>query len=268
MHIRRSSLIVVFLALLASLVPVAGLHAQATPARGQTTSGGESTAATSPAATAPAARGGNRGLFGSASPQVSPIPGSGPTCTLDATIYDVRMPVDQIGRLDLEVLTRAASTVVAFEKALGELGMSQPLYHVSQSVRLTGDTITIGTQNPYVTNSQVTNSGQAINSVSYTQTGALFNIAGKAGASNNIELDLSIQLAALSKGSTPISSTVTAPMFRTVTLMHKGPVMARQPFVILSVDAASLDPDGKAIASIARITLGVPQSAPAPARGE
>jgi hypothetical protein len=201
-------------------------------------------------------------------PQVPPVPGSGPTCALDATLYDVRMPGEQIGRLDLDALTRAATTAAAFEKALGELGTSHPIYRVNQSVRLTGDTIMIGTQVPYITNSQITNTGQIINSVSYTQVGALFNIAGRAGATGNIELDLGIQVSAMAEGAMAISSNVKAPVFHTSTMSRKGPVEARQPFVVMSVDAGTVDAEGKAVAYIARITLGAPQAASGPGRGE
>jgi hypothetical protein len=204
--------------------------------------------------------------IGGSSPEV-PVPGSGPTCTLDATIYDVRLPVDKIGQLDVEALTRASATAAAFEKALAALGASKPLYRADQSVRLSGDTITIAAQTPYVTNSQITQTGQTINSVSYTQIGTLFTIAGKAGAGGEIELDLSIQVSAISDSGTPISTNVNAPMFRSAMIARKGPVEAKVPFVVVSVDAANVDAKGNAVAYIARVTLGAPQNA-GPAAGE
>ena len=70
---------------------------------------------------------------------------------------------------------------------------------------------------------------------------------------------MTIQVSSMSDG-VPISANVKAPIFRLANLARKGPVEARQPFVVLSVDAASLDSDGKAVAYIARITLGAPQS--------
>ncbi len=265
MPVRRPSLIVAFLALLTALVPVASLHAQTISARGGGFGGGgESTAATQPTTATPAARGGGRGGVGFSSPEV-PVLGSGPTCTVDATIYDVRLPVDKIGQLDVEALTRASATAAAFEKALAALGESKPLYRANQSVRLKGDTITIAAQTPYVTNSQITNTGQTINSVSYRQIGTIFSIAGKTGAGGGIELDLSIQVAAMSASGTPISTNLNAPMFRTTMMARKGPVEARVPFVVVSVDAANVDGNGKAVAYIARITLGAPQSDPGPA---
>jgi len=193
--------------------------------------------------------------------------GQGPTCTLDATLYDLRLPAEQIGRLDSDALTRAAETAAAFEKALGELGTAKPLYRINQAVRLESDYVQVGAQVPYVTNSQTDSRGQIINSVAYTSIGAIFNIAGKAAASGKIELDLGIQMSGFSEGATTISSTVKAPMFRTIQMAHRGFVTARQPFVVISADAASTDANGKAVAYIARVILGTPQSASSAAGG-
>ena len=265
MPVRRPSLIVAFLALLTALVPVTNLHAQATAARGggfggggRFGGGGESTAAAQPTTATPAARGGGRGGVGFSSSEV-PVLGSGPTCTVDATIYDVRLPVDKIGQLDVEALTRASTTAAAFEKALAALGESKPLYRANQSVRLSGDTITISAQTPYVTNSQITSTGQTVNSVSYTQIGTIFSIAGKAGANGSIELDMTIQVSTLSASGTPVLANLNAPMFRTAMMARKGPVEEKVPFVVVSVDAANVDAQGNAVAYIARITLGAPE---------
>jgi hypothetical protein len=201
-------------------------------------------------------RAGGRTGFGSAP---APSLGEGPTCKFDATIYDVRMPVNQIGRLDIDALTEAAATPDAFEKALAALGTAQPLYRADQSVRLSGDNITIGSEVPIVTSSHVSDKGQTQNSVQYMSTGALFNLAGKAGPPGGIDLDLSIQLSAISDGTANITDNVKAAVMRKATISHKGPVQPRKPFVVVSVDAASTDKDGKAVAYIGRITIGEPQ---------
>ncbi len=256
--------------LMAALVPVAAVRGQENPAR-EPAAGETTPPMTRPPATGPVARSGRgvtRGGFAQAPAlpapaTATPVPGEGPTCTLDATIYDVRLPVDKIGQLDVEALTSAAGTAVDFEKALAALGTSQPLYRASQAVRLSGDSILISTETPYITNSQVTTSGQTINSVAYRQMGAIFNVAGRTIAPDKIELDLSIQVSSLAEGATPIAGTVKAPVFRSATLAHKAPVAARKPFVVVSVDAASVDANGKAVAYIARITLGPPITSPA-----
>jgi beta-lactamase regulating signal transducer with metallopeptidase domain len=205
----------------------------------------------------PGGRFGSRS-FGGGGPAALTL-GEGPTCTLDATIYDVRMPVDQIGRLDVDALAAAAGTPDAFEKALATLGTSQPLYRASQSVRLSGDSITIGSTVPFVTNTRMTDKGQAINTVSYQEVGAVFGVAGKAAAAGALDLDLSIQVASSTDGGAQVSEKVKALVIRKTTLSHKGPVQARKPFVIVSVDAGSVDKDGKAVAYVGRVTIGEPQ---------
>ena len=196
-----------------------------------------------------------------------PLPtlNEGPTTGLDATIYDVRVPTDQIGRLDAAALTRAATTAADFEKALAALGSTQSLYRANQSVRLAGDRILLGTSTPYITNSQINATGNTINSVAYRQTGATFSLTGKATTPGNLELEMAIQLSTLSEGTVAISDKVKAPLFRDVQMSHKGPVEAGKAFVILNIDADHVDATGKAVAYIARITLGAPQAAPAPA---
>jgi hypothetical protein len=223
-------------------------------------------AQTQPATTAATSRGSRGGRLSATLPP--PVVGEGPTCALDATIYDVRLPVGQISRLDAAALTRAAASAADFEKALGDLGTVKPLYRANQAVRLSGDTIMMGAQVPYVTNSQTTSTGQVINSVSYTQVGAFFNVAGKKGGGETVVLDLTIQLSGITEGGVAISTMVAAPMFRTATLVHKGTVTARQPFVLMSADATNVDGNGKAVAYIARVTLGVPEGAAEGGRGD
>jgi hypothetical protein len=252
------------------LVPAAVLRAQQSPAQGAKPAGGEpgSPPTTRPSSAArpttrpiTAPRFGGRGFPGG-----TPAPGEGPTCTLDATIYDVRIPVDQIGKLDVDALAKAAESADAFEKALAALGTARPMYRANQSVRLAGDTITIGSEVPIVTNSRVTDKGQTVNTVQYASTGALFSIAGKAAgaAGGGGEVDLNIQVSSSGDVSAAISDKVKAPLMRRATLSHKGPFEARKPFVVLSVDAGSADKDGKAVAYIGRVTLGEPQQVPTP----
>ncbi|MGE5611248.1 MAG: M56 family metallopeptidase [Bacillota bacterium] len=215
--------------------------------------------------TGPTTRPGVSRVFRGAAPLA---PGEGPTCGLDGTVYELRLPPEQIGRIDVAALTRAAATPAALEKALADLGAMKPLYRASQSVRLAGDSITLATSTPVVTASRKTNSGQVINTVQYQQTGAIFSIAGRPGAGGRMEVDLRIELAALGESAAAIMPNMQAPVMRHATLVHKSPVDAGQPFVIVSVDAASLDPAGKAVAYVARITLGAPQSATRPTRAE
>jgi hypothetical protein len=213
---------------------------------------------------------------GAAGPGMAPAtapagtaPTEGPTCPFDATIYELRLPPEQISRLDRDALSRAAGSVQDFEKALGAFGSIKPLYRANQSVHLAGDVVAIGTSTPYVTGSVANARGGVTNTVNYSNTGANFNIAGRASGGSRIELDLSVQISSLSDSSLNISNDVKAPIFRNSTMALKGMIQALQPFVMVSVDGANLDAEGKAVAFVARVTVGAaePAAAAAPARG-
>jgi beta-lactamase regulating signal transducer with metallopeptidase domain len=279
------SVMATILLLAAVIVPVAAIKAQETPgAEPAQPDISRPTPATRPS-DAPAGRRSSRGGFGGAGgfggggfgggggvsgapgfggsgAQSPAMLGEGPTSALDATIYRVHLPADQIGRLDMAALNKSSATAAEFEKALSALGSLEPLYRANQSVRLAGDSINIGTQAPYVTASRQDDRGRGINTISYTNTGALFKIAGKAGAGDRIELDLNMEVSSMTESSTEIAPGVKAPLFRVASMSHKGPVQADRPFVVVSVDAASVDAAGKAVAYIARVTLGAPQSNP------
>jgi hypothetical protein len=212
-----------------------------------------------------AARGGARGT-GTAAVTTRPFPpiplGAGPSCSLDATIYDVRIPADQIGRMDLDALNLAAGSPTDFEKALRGLGTIKPLYRISNVVRLASDYVILGGTMPYITGSVNNPAGGVTNTVNFSNAGAQINISGKAAGGDQIDLDMSMQISSLGESQVTIGEAINAPIFRTVTLLQKGIVRADQPCVIVGVAACSRDADGKAVARVARVTLGAPQSAP------
>jgi hypothetical protein len=131
------------------------------------------------------------------------------------------------------------------------------MYRADQSVRLSGDTISINAQVPYVVASNVTATGQTTHTISYLSTGAIFSLAGKADG-NGMDLDLTIQVSAMLE-STVNSGDVKQPVIHSATISHKGPVQPRKSFIVVTVDAGSLDKDGKAVAYIGRVTVGEPQ---------
>jgi beta-lactamase regulating signal transducer with metallopeptidase domain len=234
------------------VVPVAILRAKGAPTAG---AAGTQMGTSVPASTATAA--------------LPDVAVEAPTCLLDATIYNVRVPVEGIGRIDMEVLTRAAATTESFEKMLSTLGASKPLYHVNQPVQLKGDTVTIRSNAPYVTRSQMARSGELINSVSYREIGANFGIAGKREGlpAGRIELDLNIGLATETAG-VAMSDGVTAATWHSISMVHKGLVEVRRPFVVMSASGMAVDKEGKAIVYIARVNLDVPPIGSGAARGE
>jgi len=268
------------LLLVTVVVPMACLQAQETPTTGAPTNieraavrasavtgetadvpatrSSTTTVERPPVTTSAPGRGGGSVLtrgFSRAAPPSSP---EGPTSTFDATIYDVRIPADQIGLLDLNALTRSAASPAEFEKALAALGAIAPLCRVSQSVRLEQDSVNVGTQTPYIQSSTNTARG-VVNVPNWYQTGTSFSMAGKPTGINRIDLNLQIQVSTLSESSVAVQENLRAPAFRSASMSYKGLVTPREPFVILSVDGSTKDGNGKAVAFIARVTLGQPQ---------
>lgn len=255
------------LLLLAALIPVAALQGQQNPAADPAPTPAQPAANSGDARLSLEERMRQRRLEASADAPLPPTPATPEQsliCPVDAIIYDVRMPGNKIGQLDVESLTRFAATSESFEKALSDLGTVVPLYRLNQTVRLAQDTITVGNSAPYVAGVRYTRGGQAMNTVLYSNVGAVLNILGKARADQSMDVDLILQVTSLTESTTEISAGLKAQMFRNSKMAHRGTIKPNQPFVIVN---ATVDASGQTLAYIIRGTLGAPQSTAAP-KGE
>jgi len=263
--IRPLALASVFLALGTAAGAAPQATAPSAPARGQTPAT-EPTSAETPRN--PLSRGGMAGGRGTptglpTAPALRPpvtLP-DGPTCSFDGTIYEVHVPTDQVGKVSAENMKNALATAADFEQALGKVGTACPVYRVTQTIRLGSESyVQIGTNVPYITNSQVTNTGQVINSVGYTSVGAVFDVVGKPGDNGMINLELSVQVSAMdTSAGVPIAANVIAPVFRRAILQQGSEVQPEKPFMTMTADGSAPDKDGNAVVYVARMTLGKPQ---------
>jgi hypothetical protein len=217
---------------------------------------------------------------------------NGPACEIDATVYEVRMPVDKISRIDFEGLTLAAKDPAAFQKKLAEVGPARPLYHAAQSVKLAGDKISLLKEEPFIDATVRATRGGArgvapapapatrgaatapaataragiasatppAQGVIYRSTGAVFTIAGQAVSADRVNLDLKVDVTTISESTIPVSETVKSGIVRNAQMAHKGLVDAGKPFVIVHADASSVDALGDAVAYVVWVSLGAPKS--------
>ena len=214
---------------------------------------------------APPARG--RGAGGLPLPMEQTL-GTGPTCAFDGTVYELSLPAELIGRLDLAALDKPAD-VESFEKLLATWGTAKPLFRTRQSVRLQRDLWSIGTQTPYTTKMDKDDAARPINTVIYRSVGTILGLTGKEAANGQLEVDLQIQTSTPGEGGPLVAREVRAPVFRTVQISYKGLVTPGKPFVTVAIDASQKDAAGNAVATLARITIGAPQGATTlPARTE
>lgn len=177
---------------------------------------------------------------------------------LNATIYEVRLPPDSFGRLDVEALRKAAVDAAEFDKALAALGIVKPMYQVQRQVKLSADQVQMSTNTPYVASSRMSANGTAINQVSYVQTGVTLDLAGKVVQGGKINLDMAISISSATEGSVKVSTEASAMIMRRPRLLHNGLLEPGKAFVVMSIDGSTPDADGKAIGYIARVELNMP----------
>jgi hypothetical protein len=224
-----------------------------------------------------------------------PVSGNA-TCDIDITIYEVRIPLANVSRIDFDALTQSAKDAATFEKKLAELGTTKPLYRIAQPVKLAGDSIALLKEEPFIdptvrsargatrgatargATTTATARGTATTPASattvpttaaaatapaetiiYRTTGVRITLAGTTLAPNKLNINLNINVTTISEGTIPISDRLKTGIVRTVELAHQGPVIPNQPFISVQVDASSLDPQGNAVAYIVRSTLGTPR---------
>jgi len=167
-----------------------------------------------------------------------------------ATVYEVRLPGDRITGLDAKALAAAGD----LRKTLEGLGVTKALYQIDQNVDLAESRITIGKDEPMVTATRKTQTGQVINAVRYQSVGAVFQISVKPTA-QGLHATVAVEVAALTESPSRIMENVPAMTIRNTTMGHDGPVELGRPVVMLSADASSRDADGNAIACVCRVVF-------------
>lgn len=185
---------------------------------------------------------------------------AGPTASLGALIYELRLPADRAAKLDTAALAKAGGAA-DFQKALQALGETKLLYRIDQGVSLAGDRIVIRKRVPVVVHSAPGELGQTIRTIAYKDTGVVFAISGKPRDDGSIDMRLDIELAVLSD-STPLVPGFRAPATRKVKLAQVGLVQIGKPCVSAGAAAAS---DDKAVMYVARVVLGAVHAGAEPA---
>jgi len=74
-------------------------------------------------------------------------------------------------------------------------------------------TITIGSEVPFIRNTQVTEDGRVLNTVEYEDVGIILTVTPHITGDGTVELDVAPEISTLTGDSVPISDTVNAPTF-------------------------------------------------------
>ena len=174
----------------------------------------------------------------------------------EATVYEVQVPADRAGKLDSAALAAKAADPDGLRAALAEFGPTKVLYRVDQPVNLYSERIMIGSTEPMVTATRKTDTGQSINTVQYQNVGLTIAISGsqppKESGRKGLDVQMMIQLAALSDSAVEIGTGVKASVIRTISIDHGEPVQYGRPLVMLNVTYPAKDEKGNAHAYVIR----------------
>lgn len=103
-----------------------------------------------------------------------------------------------------------AATIRALETD-GKLDVLSRPYILASDNQLA--TITVGQEVPFITRSQLTDTGQTINTIEYDDIGILLDVVPHINPDGLVILDVAPEISALTGGSVPISETVSSPIF-------------------------------------------------------
>ena len=204
-------------------------------------------------------------------PTATPKPGAPqPSVRFEAVVYRLTMSTENAVRIDAAELAKQ-STLIEFDEALRELGEAQLLYRVDQTVALhEGDQaqsrrarrrIMFTADQPYVSGSTISKDGKERTSIARREIGVVFELAGMWVGDPTpevVQLTLNVQLSALEPSGVQVGPDLTSPVFRDVEQIYSGDVEPGKPIVLLSLDGATPDADGRAIAYITRARLSRP----------
>lgn len=187
------------------------------------------------------------GFPGGMAPRMMPSAMRPPTevapARFEATVLEVQIPENRIADLDAQALETKADTAQSLAKALADFGPTKTLYKVDQTVNLFGESITLGTSQPMVTGTRMTDSGQAINSITYQQVGLVINLSANPAppdAPKKVpDTQVDFHLAVLADSAVELAPKVKASSTRNVELSHSETPRFGKACVLLNASAAS-----------------------------
>ena len=205
--------------------------------------------------------GGSSSLSARSSTSTTP-PANVAPARFEATIYELTVPENRIADLDAVKLESEAGTPAKLAAFMGGIGTVRILYKVDQTVNLYGEHISLGTQEPMVSNTRKDAAGNTLNSITYTTVGLRTEISATPpddARPGDPKVQLNFQLSALTSSGVEISSGVPASSIRNVQLAQSGTPKFGKPSVLLSVSAAGASEKAPPVAYIVRYLFTQPK---------
>jgi len=178
-------------------------------------------------------------------PSKAPPPANVLPAHFQATIYEVQAYSNRLNTIDGKMLAKQATTPDSLLKALSAFGPARVLYRFDQPVNVFSESLTLGSREPVVAGSRVSQRGEAINTVTYQQVGAIIRLSArippKETRRKGPDVNLSAELSVLGHSDVEMVPGMKATFTRNLSLDHTEELTYGQPRVMLAVSSASND---------------------------
>lgn len=188
-------------------------------------------------------------------PPKTPLP-----ARFTAVVYQLKLTVDVAEKMDVAAISARVSDNTEFRKKLAKLGKVGFAYSVDQQVNLSEPAQMQTMQRvPMVTGSQITESGNTINTVRYQKVGAMFEVQGtqeKVDDENAVNLRINAEVSSLIDSTVETVPGVRSPVIVSNQLRHNVLAEFGKPFAAMAVSSiGKAGEPGEVIAHVFRFRI-------------
>ena len=200
----------------------------------------------------------------SQAPQRVPKPAAPPKTPLPArfavAVYQLKLTVDVAEKMDIAAISARVSDNTEFRKKLAKLGKVGFAYSVDQQVNLSEPAqMEFHQKVPMVSASQMTQSGNTINTVRYQQVGAMFEVQGtreKVDDENAVNLKITAEVSTVADSTVETVPGVRSPVIVSNQLRYSVLAEFGKPFAAMVVSSiAPAGEPGEVIAHVFRFRI-------------
>ncbi len=168
------------------------------------------------------------------------------TARFQATILEVEAGADRLPQIENLARSKRVLSAQELQRTLSNQGPTRVLYSFDQPVNVYSESIHLGSSEPVVINSRMTDPGRAINSIQYQDVGIIIRLSAQSpprdAERKGPDVTLAIELSALALSHVEIAPGRKAVATRKMSLDHTETLALGQPRTMLLVHSASTDP--------------------------
>jgi Bacterial type II/III secretion system short domain len=175
---------------------------------------------------------------------------------LTVMIYQVSVPEERLGGVDVEALTARAETPASLKTALEKLGDAKIVCRADHIMDMNGrpEKTKSGAQAPFVRAISMSKSGNQTANIEYENVGLIVTASGEARSRALGSADVDIEFSGVSASGISVGNDVMAPVIRSFTQHFGGGFRYGEPVLLLQFDTQV---EGDAMMYVTRIEFDV-----------